>query len=347
VIKFRRIGVSLVAAAAVAIGTGGVAAAGGASGEVVVSGSSTVEPITSLIAELFAEENSSVQVSVDGPGTGDGFQLFCNGETDISDASRAIEEEEIAACQANGITYTELPVAIDGLTIIANKSSKISCLDPAQIYSIFGPESSSSLADAQTLATEIGSTNKKLPSGSVKKFTPGPESGTYDSFIEITYEEIMGERLEAGNIPPDKVGTNDEGEQEVTEPLISDGQFPNDNDTVQRVEGSKNGIGFLGFAFYEENAEDLKAISVYSEEEGKCVAPTRKTIQNGTYPISRPLFIYPNNAKATENAAVKEFVDFYMTKPNLTTSVTDSGYVPLAKAERSESIQTWKDAASG
>jgi len=343
VIKFRRIGVSLVAAVAVAIGTGGVASAQGASGEVLVSGSSTVEPITSLVAELFAEENGDVSVSVDGPGTGDGFALFCNGEIDISDASRAIDDEEIAACQSAGIEYTELPVAIDGLTIVANKSSKLKCLDQAQIYGLFGPESDGSYATAQSIATELGSTNTELPSsGSVKKFTPGPESGTYDSFWELSYGDIAETRLEEGKVPADKTGTNDDGEQEITEPVVSDGQFPNDNAIVQRVEGSKTGIGFFGYAYYQENKGDLKAISVYNADTGKCVKPTAKTIRSATYLISRPLFIYPNNAKVTSNAAAKEFVDFYITKPNLTTSVTDAGYVPLSSSQIQETIDAWK-----
>ena len=348
--SMSRISRVAVAAATAALMLGSACAAGAApgggdlSGEVVVSGSSTVEPTTSLVAELFAGENPDVQVRVDGPGTGDGFQLFCNGETDISDASRAIEEEEVAACEAAGITYTELPVAIDGLTIVVNNDSDIKCMDFQQIYALFGPESSNSLADAQTLAEELGSEADPLPEGDVEKFTPGPESGTYDSFIELSYADIMEERLAAGNIPADRVGTNDEGEPEVTEPLLSDGQFPNDNDTVQRVEGSEDGIGFFGFAFFEENEGDLKSVSVVNPETGKCVKPTRKTIQKGTYPISRPLFIYPNNAKAAENPAVQAFVDFYMTQDNLNQTVIESGYIPLAKADRTESIETWESA---
>jgi len=339
-----------VAAATAALMLGSACAAGAApgggdlSGEVVVSGSSTVEPITSLVGELFASENPDVAVRVDGPGTGDGFQLFCGGETDISDASRAIEEEEVAACEGAGITYTELPVAIDGLTIVANKDLDIDCLDWPQIYGIFGPESTGSLADAQALAEELGSEVDPLPEGDVEKFTPGPESGTYDSFIELTYEDLMGERLEAGAIPADKVGTDDDGEPEVTEPILSDGQFPNDNDIVQRVQGSDTGIGFFGFAFFQENKEDLKAIAVEDPETGKCVKPSAKTIQKGTYPVSRPLFIYPNNAKAAENPAVQAFVDFYMTADNLNATVTEAGYVPLAKADRTASIETWESA---
>jgi phosphate transport system substrate-binding protein len=232
------------------------------------------------------------------------------------------------------------------LTIVANKDSDVECMDVEQIYALFGPESSNSLATAQTLATELGSQNEPLPEGDVTKFTPGPESGTYDSFIEITYEGLMEERLEAGAIPSDRVGTNDEGEQEVTEPLLSDGQFPNDNDIVQRVEGSSDGIGFFGFAFYEENKENLKAVKVFNAETGKCVKPTRKTIRAGTYPISRPLFIYPNNAKAADNAAVQAFVDFYMTPENLTDVVIEAGYVPMSDAQIDENIGAWESAGS-
>ncbi|MGQ0805955.1 MAG: substrate-binding domain-containing protein [Actinomycetota bacterium] len=345
--RISRVAVAGAAAALMlaAAGTAGAAPGGGdLSGEVSISGSSTVEPITSLVGELFAQDNPDVAVRVDGPGTGDGFQLFCGGEIDIADASRTIEEEEVAACETGGIAYTELPVAIDGLTVVVNKDSDIKCMDAQQLYGLFGPESTGSLADAQTLAEELGSEADPLPEGDVEKFTPGPESGTYDSFIDLTYVDIMEERLAAGSVPADKTGTNDEGEPEVTEPILSDGQFPNDNDIVQRVEGSETGIGFFGFAFFQENKEDLKAISIADPETGKCVKPSAKTIQKGTYPVSRTLFIYPNNAKATENPAVQAFVDFYMTGDNLDATVTEAGYVPLAKADRTESIDTWESA---
>jgi phosphate transport system substrate-binding protein len=299
------------------------------------------------MAEIYAEENPDTVIRVDGPGTGDGFQLFCNDETDASDASRAIKDEEAEVCETNGIEYTELPVAIDGLTVVTNKASKIKCLTFNDLYAIFGPESGSGqtdLADASALAVELGG-SKAPSSGTVKKFTPGPESGTYDSFIEITYEDIMETRLEEGSIPADKVGTNDEGEQEVTEPLLASGTFPNDNEIVKRVEGSTNGVGFFGFAYYQENAGDLKAVAIENPETGKCVRPTVKTIQTGAYPIARTLYIYPNNAKVTANAALKDFMDFYMTKDSLTNGVSDAGYVALAPADIKATIATWKDVA--
>jgi phosphate transport system substrate-binding protein len=318
--------------------------AGAQSDEVTISGSSTVEPITSLAAELFAEKQPDAVIRVDGPGTGDGFKLFCTGETDVSDASRQIKDEEIAACQSAGIEYTELPVGIDGLTVVANTASKIKCLSFNDLYAIFGPESGSGqtdLADASALATELGG-SKAPTSGTVKKFTPGPESGTYDSFIEIAYQEIMDAQLEAGKIPTDKVGTDDAGEPTVTEPLIAAGNFPNDNDIVKRVEGSKNGIGFFGYSYFQANKGDLKEVAIEDPETGKCVKSTAKTIKDGTYPISRTLYIYPDNAKVAENATLKSFLDYYLTKKNLTKLVTEAGYVPLATADIQSTVDAWK-----
>ena len=315
----------------------------GSSGDVAVSGSSTVEPISSLVAELFAEKNPDVSVRVDGPGTGDGFKLFCNDQTDISDASRPIKPEEATACQDKGVEYTELPIGIDGLTIVANKSSKLKCVDFGQIYGLFGPESDGTYATAQSIASEVGSTNTALPaSGSVKKFTPGPESGTYDSFIEIAEQKAIDARIAAGKV---KTTTDDKGKTVASEPLVSDGQFPNDNDIVKRVEGTKNGVGFFGFAYYDENAGDLKAIAVQNPETGKCVKPTRTTIQNESYPVRRTLFVYPNNKKVADNKSVKDFLGFYLTKKNLTKSVAEAGYIALTPAQISETIQAWKSLA--
>ncbi len=348
---FRRPRALVAAVGAVAVGIAGlgVGTAGAGADGIEITGSSTVEPITRLVAELWAEENPSAEVRVDGPGTGDGFELFCSaepGQWDATDASRAIEDEEAANCAANNIEFTELLVGIDGLTVVANKSSKLKCLDHGQLYGIFGPESGGGdvkLADAQALATEVGSPAKKLPKGTVTKFTPGPESGTYDSFIELGYQSIMEERLEGGLIAADLLTQNDEGEDEVSEPLIAKGTFPNDNNIVQRVEGSKNGLGFFGFAYFQENKGDLKSIGIYNDELGRCVKPSAKTIQNGTYPISRPLFIYADNAKVRARGPVKSFFDYYITEESLTDTVTDAGYVPAD----ADTIQATIDAYAG
>jgi phosphate transport system substrate-binding protein len=345
--NFRRprVLVAAIGALVLTFGVGGGIAAAQAEG-INVSGSSTVEPITTLVGEFYAETNPDVAVRVDGPGTGDGFQLFCNGETDISDASRPIKDEEAAACDAAGVAFTELPVGLDGLTVIVNKKSNLGlkCLSQADLYALFGPESTGNLADDAAVATEIaGSTN--LPAkGSVAKFTPGPESGTYDAFIELGYLSIMEERVAAGNVT-DTI-TNEDGEAEAAEPLISDGQFPNDNDIVKRVESDKSGIGFLGIAYYLANTDKLKAVAIEDPDSGTCVKPSIKSVQNGSYlPLSRTLYIYVNNEKVADNADLKGFVDFYMTKKNLTKTVKEAGYSPLHKDDVTAVIEAWKSAS--
>lgn len=340
----RRSRVLVAALAALAVsGIGMAGTATAQSGEVSVSGSSTVEPITSLVAELFAEKHPDVQVRVDGPGTGDGFKLFCAGDIDISNASRPIKDEEAAACSSADIEYTELAVALDGLTVIVNKDSDLglTCLSQADLYALFGPESTGDLADASALAEELGSTQTLPTSGAFKKFTPGPESGTYDAFIELGYQDILDARVAAGDVTD--LTPSDDGENEATEPIVSDGQFANDNDVVKRVEASENGIGFLGIAYFTENADNLKAVAIENPDTGTCVRPSEKAVQNGAYlPLSRPLYIYVDDAKATDNSSVGDFVDFYMTKKHLTSTVEEAGYAPLPAEQVTQSINTWK-----
>jgi phosphate transport system substrate-binding protein len=337
----------MLAAAVTVVGLGVAPAGAQDGGQVKVTGSSTVEPIAGLAAEIFSEDNPDVEIEVQGPGSSDGYELFCStepGQWDATNGSRAMKEEEAAECAANGVEFTELLVGIDGLTIVANKDSKIKCLDQAQIYAIFGPESEggeTDLATAQALAEELGSTNKALPKGSVQKFTPGTESGTYGSFIEINYEDTMEERLAAGDIPADRV-TEEDGEEVVTEPVVSAATFPNDNDIVNRVTGTDDGIGFFGFSYFTENKDQLKAVKVYSEDEGKCVKPTAKTIENGTYPISRPLYTYPSHASLNDKPEVKSFFDFYISEETLTDLVTEAGYVPAAEDQRAETIAAYE-----
>lgn len=344
-IRRSRVLVAAFVVVAIAAMTAGTASA--QEGEVSISGSSTVEPITSLVAELFAEENPNATIRVDGPGTGDGFQLFCAGDTDASDASRQIEDEEAADCAAAGIEYTELQVGIDGLTVVAHPDSKVKCLSFSDLYAIFGPESSGGevdLADTSALAAELEGSQSPTR-GTVEKFTPGPESGTYDSFIEITYEDAMDARLESGDIPAERTATNDEGETEVTEPLVAASTFPNDNEIVKRVEDSENAIGFFGFAFYAENKEGLKAVKIENPETGKCVKPSVKTIGNGSYPIARRLYVYPNNAKVADNSTFRAFGDFLFSEENLTDSVEQAGYVVLPEADLQATIDAWQELA--
>ncbi len=192
-----------------------------------MSGSSTVLPISNLVAELFSEQNPDVQVSVDGPGTGDGFVLFCKGETDISDASRPIEDDEKTACSDGGVDYVELAIAFDGITVMTNpQNSAVTCLNSGDLYALFGPESEGidTWNGADSLAKEVGG-NGGFPDAPLEITAPGPESGTYDAFIELS--GITDIATEQG-LSEDQAAT-----------LRPDYQSsPDDNVIIQAMEGS-------------------------------------------------------------------------------------------------------------
>jgi phosphate transport system substrate-binding protein len=293
------------------------------SGSVVISGSSTVEPISIIVGEKFKAANPDAGVTVDGPGTGDGFELFCNGETDISDASRPISDEEIAACEANGIEYTELEVAIDGLTVATNPAnSAVECLDVPALYALIGPESEGidNWSGANELATEVGSAYTSLPDAELVISGPGEESGTYDSFVEFAIADLAEER----------------GQDEVTRADYN--SSPNDNVIVQGIEGSDTSLGWVGYAYYAAEQERMKALQIDIGD--GCVAPTPETIADGSYGFARPLFIYVNNAKAADNPAVAAFVDLYMSDAGFE-SVTEAGYVQLPEDRWAAAQEAW------
>jgi phosphate transport system substrate-binding protein len=298
------------------------------SGSINVSGSSTVEPITSLAAEAFTGENSGVDIAVDGPGTGDGFELFCNGETDISDASRPIEDEEAAACEANGIEYVELQVGYDGMSVLtnANNADAPECLSFADLYALIGPESEGfdNWSDAQALATELGSTTQ-FPDAPLELTGPGTESGTYDSFIEIALSGIAEER----GLPEDQI--------ETTRPDYA--SSADDNVIIQTIEASDTSLGWVGFAFAEEAGDQVIEIPVSSEPGGDCVGPEADTISDNSYPLSRPLFIYVSTAAADDNAAVVPFVDYYL--ENLNQFVEEGGYVTMPDDQVQATVTAW------
>ncbi|MCU0267356.1 MAG: phosphate ABC transporter substrate-binding protein PstS family protein [Acidimicrobiales bacterium] len=312
--------------------TGGTSAGGSASGEVVISGSSTVQPITSLVAEGFKAENPDVGISVDGPGTGDGFELFCAGETDISNASRPIKDEEAQACADAGIEYVELKVGIDGITVATSPANEaIECLDEQAIYAIVGPESTGfdTWAAANELAAEVGSEYTDLPDAPLTITGPGEESGTYDTFVELAITPTAETRVEEGKISED--------EAESTRPDYQ--SSPNDNVIVQGIEGSDTSFGWVGYAFYKAEAERMKAIAVAGED-GTCVEPTDETIASGEYPLARDLFIYVSKASIAENPSVQAFVDFYMTDAG-TQAVADAGYVQLTDEDWQATVDAW------
>jgi phosphate transport system substrate-binding protein len=312
------------------------AGGGSVSGEVDVTGSSTVEPISTAVAELFQEENGDVTVNVDGPGTGDGFEQFCNGDADITDASRAIEQEEADACQQNGVEYIELKVGFDGISVLTNPANEdVNCLTFADLYALIGPESEgvSNWSDASALATELGSTTE-LPDASLDITAPGEESGTYDSFIELALGDIAEERVAAGSISEDQA--------ETTRPDYQ--ASADDNVIVEGIEGSDTSLGWVGFAFAENAGDGVKEIEVDGGD--GCVAPSADAIADGSYPLSRPLFIYVNKAEAVDNAAVAAYVDFYLSEQGIT-SVEEVGYVALPDDQLSDTTTAWEDRAAG
>jgi phosphate transport system substrate-binding protein len=298
---------------------------GSASGSINVSGSSTVEPISSLAAEAFMTENDSVDIAVDGPGTGDGFELFCNGETEISDASRAIDEEEIAACEASGVEYVELQVAYDGMAVLTSvDNDQVECVNFADLYALVGPEAEgfANWSDGAAIAGELGSTTE-LPDEELALTGPGTESGTYDSFVEIALEGFAEERGQEPTTRTDYASSAD------------------DNTIIANIEASPTSLGWVGFAFAEQAGDTVRELAVSAEPGGECVEPSAETISDGSYPLSRPLFIYVNTTKAEENAALAEFVDFYL--ENLTEFVEEGGYVTMPEDQVEATTTAWSD----
>jgi phosphate transport system substrate-binding protein len=294
--------------------------------QLTISGSSTVEPITARVAEDFGAANPDVAISVDGPGTSDGFVLFCNGETDISDASRAIRDSELETCVANGIEPIEIKVAIDGLSVLTSvNNDQITCLDFGDLYALLGSQSTgfNSWADANDLAAEVaaaglGASHAPYPDAPLVITAPGEESGTFDSFVEIVLDGVADEMGTDAEPRPDYVAS------------------PNDNVIIEGISSNDTSLGWVGYAFFIENEGVVKALEVDGGD--GCVAPTPETIASGEYPIARPLFIYVDNAKLADKPALQAFVDYYLSDEGLA-NVGEAGYVDLTPEE----IQQWRD----
>jgi phosphate transport system substrate-binding protein len=310
-----------------AAASGGGTEGGDVSGAVNISGSSTVEPISIAVAEKFASVAAGVDVTVDGPGTGDGFKLFCAGETDINDASSKIKDEQIEECEAGGVSFVELQIGNDGIAMMTNAANDaVECLTLADIYALVGPESQGfrSWSDAQALATELGSSTE-LPDAPLEVTGPGEESGTYASFVELVVEEFNEDRDAEAETRPDYQAS------------------PDDNIIIQGIQGSETSFGWVGFAF-ARSASDVKVLEVDGGD--GCIAPTDETIADNSYPISRPLFIYVNADKAAENPALEAYVDFYLSDEGIA-SVSEVGYVDLADEDVEALRSTWEARTTG
>lgn len=293
--KITGISASLVAAALLLTGCGGQPTGGdegaGLSGAVVADGSSTVAPLAEAAADQFRDVESGVNVTVATSGTGGGFKAFCAGETDISNASRPIKDEEAAECEANGIEYTEIVIANDGLAVVINSENDwAEELTVEQLNTIWAPES-------EGVVMSWADVDPSFPDVPLALFGAGTDSGTFDYFTAA----INGEE---GAIRADYSPSED------------------DNITVQGVAGAEGGIGFFGLSYVEENADVIKAVTVDG------VYPTVETVQDGSYtPLGRPLFIYVKNASYTDSPQVKAFVDFFV--ENAVSIAEAALFVPL------------------
>jgi len=240
---------------------------------VKIDGSSTVYPITEVIAEGF-QKAGNAKVTVGVSGTGGGFKKFCAGETDISNASRKIKDKEIAACKEKGIEYVEIPVAIDALTVVVNPNNPVSNITTEELKKLWAPE-------AEGKITRWNQVNASFPNAPLKLFGPGPDSGTFDYFTE----EIVGKARASRK---DYVPSED------------------DNVLVQGVSRDKNALGYFGYAYYVANKGRIKSLSING------VAPTPENVDATKYPMARTIYIYVSKNAATK-PEVKSFVQYYLT----------------------------------
>ena len=281
---------------------------GGGSSQIAVQGSSTVLPISQAAAEGFNQQNPDVQITVSGGGTGDGFEAFCAGDSDIADASRPIEDDEVQNCRENGIEFIELPVALDALSVVVNSQNNFANnITLEQLRTLWEPD-----ADGQV--TQWSQVNPEWPEQQINLYGPGTESGTFDYFTE----RVNGE----------------EGESRTDYQASED-----DNVLVQGVSGDPNALGYFGFSYFEQNQQRLKALTVDG------VAPDAETAQSGEYPLSRPLFIYVSTQALEEKPSVEEFVNFYL--ENLGQLVEQAQYVPLAPAAEQEARERLENRTTG
>ncbi len=279
-------------AAALAAGCGG----GGGGQTILADGSSTVGPFTTRAAENFKEQNADVEVTVGISGTGGGFDRFCVDETDLSNASRPIDEDEAQLCADAGIEYVELPVANDALTVVVNSENDwATCLTVEQLKAIWEPGSK---------VDNWQDVDPSFPDEPLRLYGPGTDSGTFDYFTDV----IVGE----------------EGESRTDFQASED-----DNVIIEGVTGDTGALGYFGFSYYEQNQDAVNAVEVDSGS--GCVAPSVATAQDGTYaPLSRPLFVYAKTS-SLERAEVAEFLGYMI--DNGAEIAEQADFVPLTPAQ--------------
>ncbi len=290
-----------------------MAAGSDLAGTVLVDGSSTVFPVSEAMAEEFGAANPNVAVTVGVSGTGGGFKKFCAGETDITGASRPIKQEEIDLCAKAGIEYIELPIALDGLTVVVSPENDFAeCLTVDELKTMWEP-------DAQGTITKWNQVRADFPDAPLGLYGPGTDSGTYDFFMEA-------------------IGADGESRGDYT-------ASEDDNVIVQGVSGDANGLGFFGLAYFTENQEKLKAVAIDSGD-GNCVVPSVETVADGTYvPLSRPEFIYVKQSVA-DDPAIAAFVNFYIS-PDNANLVDEVGYVSLPQELNEKVLARFENKTTG
>jgi phosphate transport system substrate-binding protein len=281
--------------------SGGGGGGGDLSGTIKIDGSSTVAPFAQAAQEAFIAENPNVKVTVGTSGTGGGFEKFCAGETDISDASRQIKpDEEVPLCEKGGIKYYELQVANDGIAVVTNPDLKVDCLTVDQLKKLWNKGSK---------VQNLSEIDPSLPKTKLTLFGPDTDSGTFDFFTD----KINGEE-----------GVSREDYQPSAD----------DNVLVQGVSGSEGGLGYFGFSYYEQNQDKLGLVGV-GEDAGSCTKPSTEAIQDGSYaPLSRPLFMYPS-AKALKRPEVQAFMDYVI--ENYQTIAEAAQIVPMTQEQADKS----------
>ncbi len=281
------------------------------SGTITIDGSSTVAPLSEAAAELFNEEHPEVRVSVGTSGTGGGFEKFCRGETDISDASRPIDEEEVAACEERGIAQEELTVANDALSVVVNPENDwAECLTVEQLNKMW---------DRGSKVDSWDDVDPKFPQEPLELYGPGTDSGTFDYFTEAINGEEGVQRTDYNNIGED------------------------DNAIVTGVGGDKGALGYVPLSFVKENEGTIKAVSIENPETGECVAPSDETVQDGTYkPLGRPLFIYAKD-ESIKRPEVRSFLEFYV--ENSDTITEQAQFIALTDEQKQKAQKAIEELA--
>lgn len=277
---------------------------GTVTGDVITAGSSTVFPLSQRMAERFKSEGYGGNVTVDSIGTGGGFERFCEAkETDIANASRPINDEERQSCGPDREPI-EFRVGTDALVVaVSSENDFLTNLTKEQLAQVF------------TTATNWSDIDPSFPNETIRRFTPGTDSGTFDYFVEEILDDEPAGLLQAQNLQ----------------------QSEDDNVLVQGIEGSPYAIGFFGFAYFQENESRLKAISIDEVE------PNAESAENGEYPLARPLFIYSARSVMEAKPQVAQFISFYLT--NVNDEIEDVGYFPASAEALNEAKQAWQEAS--